>query len=212
MIARYHVLKTRANWVASTSFERRLLNQTFFERILVGEEGVEGAEMTPVYAAVAAWEPRLGAPRHLSRPKEPASTARATKKNPNPAFRGQGSHKAKLVDVIWRLSSPTGPLKTLLDNTRWYAKDATELIPPPDQLQRPIGEQHRQMGWVLAAVEQVLQVHDGPMRAKAVHGAVEARLGRRVSWSSVKGALADHASGPAARFVRVARGTYRLAS
>lgn len=50
-----------ATYLASSPLERRLLNQTFFKRILVGEEGtIEDVELTPVYAALAAWEPDLG--------------------------------------------------------------------------------------------------------------------------------------------------------
>jgi site-specific DNA recombinase len=92
--------KTRtphATYTASTPLERRLLNQTFFKRILVGENGtIESTELTTVYAALASWEPRLGKPRHLT--ALPSPTERANKKNPNPVFRGQGSHNAVLVD------------------------------------------------------------------------------------------------------------------
>jgi hypothetical protein len=49
------------------------------------------------------------------------------------------------------------------------------------------------------------------MRAKDIHAAVEALVGEPVPRSSVKGALADHASGFSRRFVRVARGRYVLA-
>lgn len=53
-----------ATYLASTPLERRLLNQTFFKRILVGEEGtIDSAELTPVYSALSAWEPSLGAPK-----------------------------------------------------------------------------------------------------------------------------------------------------
>jgi hypothetical protein len=69
----------------------------------------------------------------------------------------------------------------------------------------------RRPGWVLKAVAQVLADQDEPMRAKDIHAAVEALLDERVSWSSIKGALADHASGSSCRFVRVSRGRYVLA-
>lgn len=116
------------------------------------------------------------------------------------------------MDVVRRLSNPSGPLKTLLDRARWTAKEPADLIPPPGQGELPIGAQHQRAGWLVEAVEQVLRAHDGPMRAKAVHTAVEAVLGRVVSWSSIRNALADNALGSSPRFVRVARGTYRLAS
>ncbi len=81
----------RATYLASTPLERRLLNQTFFKRILVGEEGtIAGTELTTVYAALATWEPSLGKPRHLS------------KKNPDPIFRGRGSHNDALVGETGR--------------------------------------------------------------------------------------------------------------
>ncbi len=48
------------------------------------------------------------------------------------------------------------------------------------------------------------------MQAKAVHATVETLLGEQVRWSSVKAALAANIAGPSSRFVRVARGRYRL--
>jgi site-specific DNA recombinase len=89
----------RATYLASTPLERRLLNQTFFKRILVGEDGtIEGAELTTVYAALATWEPRLGKPRHLT--ALPSPTKGSSKKNPDPVFRGQGSHNDVMVELV----------------------------------------------------------------------------------------------------------------
>jgi hypothetical protein len=48
------------------------------------------------------------------------------------------------------------------------------------------------------------------MQAHDVHVAVEALLGESVRWGSVKTTLASNIYGPAARFVRVARGRYGL--
>jgi hypothetical protein len=110
--------------------------------------------------------------------------------------------------LVCRLSSPSGPLKTLLEQSRWQAKNACGLTPAPGQ---SVAARHRRAGWVVRAVEQVLAEHGEPMQAKAVHLAVEALLGQAVSWSSVKGALADHVAGRSPRFVRVGRGRYRLA-
>lgn len=46
-----------------TEQERRMLNRLIFERIEIGEEGeVFEAALTPVYAALSAWEPALGQP------------------------------------------------------------------------------------------------------------------------------------------------------
>lgn len=87
-----------ATYLSSTPLERRLLNQTFFKRILVGDEGtIKGAELTTVYAALATWEPSLGRPRHLTALPTPAKGS--NKKNPDPVFRGQGSHNDVLVDA-----------------------------------------------------------------------------------------------------------------
>jgi site-specific DNA recombinase len=87
----------RATYLASTPLERRLLNQTFFKRILVGEDGtIERAELTTVYAALATWEPRLGKPRHLT--ALPSPTKGSNKKNPDPVSWGQGSHNDVMVD------------------------------------------------------------------------------------------------------------------
>jgi hypothetical protein len=72
-------------------------------------------------------------------------------------------------------------------------------------------QRSRRPGWVLTAVVQVLADQEEPMRAKDIHIAVEALVGEPVSWSSIKGALADHTSGSSRRFVRVSRGRYVLA-
>jgi hypothetical protein len=74
-----------------------------------------------------------------------------------------------------------------------------------------IRQRSRRPGWVLAAVVQVLADREEPMRAKDIHTAVEALVEEPVAWSSIKGALADHASGSSRRFVRIARGRYVLA-
>jgi site-specific DNA recombinase len=89
----------RATYLASTPLERRLLNQTFFKRILVGENGtIEGTQLTTVYAALATWEPRLGKPRHLTALPAPANGS--SKKNPDPVFQGQGSHNDFMVELV----------------------------------------------------------------------------------------------------------------
>ena len=97
--------KTRtphATYLASTPLERRLLNQTFFKRILVGDDGeIQSAELTPVYAALATWEPALGKLR-ARRIAHPAAEGRrgARNANPDPVFRGQGSHNVKMVELV----------------------------------------------------------------------------------------------------------------
>lgn len=92
--------KTRtphATYLASTPLERRLLNQTFFKCLLIGDENsVVSAELTPVYAALSAWEPRLGKPRHLQAVPPPAKGSK--KANPDPVSRGQGLHNGRMVE------------------------------------------------------------------------------------------------------------------
>jgi HB1, ASXL, restriction endonuclease HTH domain len=113
--------------------------------------------------------------------------------------------------IARQLSNPSGPLKALLDRTRWDAKDAVSLIPPPAYPPaEPIGAQHRRAGWIVGMIEQVLADRREPMQARAIHAAVQTSLGRSVSWSSVKNALASNVGGTTPRFVRVARGRYRL--
>lgn len=83
------------SYIASTPLERRLLNQALFKRILVGEEGqVLGATLTPIYAALAAWEPDLGTPY------TPATHRSPQRKNPNPDFQGQGSYVEPMVETV----------------------------------------------------------------------------------------------------------------
>ena len=101
-----------ATYLASTPLERRLLNQTFFKRILVGDQRtVESAELTPVYEALSAWEPRLGKPRHLQAVTPPAKGAKSA--NPDPVSRGQGLHSGRMVE-------PTGiePVTSCLQSRR----------------------------------------------------------------------------------------------
>jgi site-specific DNA recombinase len=100
-----------ATYLASTSLERRLLNQTFFERILIGDEGaVEDSELTPVYAALSGWQRGLGRPRHLKAVPTPKGVKKA---NPDPVSRGQGSNNVSLVE-------PTGiePVTSCLQSRR----------------------------------------------------------------------------------------------
>ncbi|HZV72669.1 MAG TPA: hypothetical protein VFF79_03045 [Conexibacter sp.] len=56
---------------------------------------------------------------------------------------------------------------------------------------------------------QILTEVEAPMRAQEIHAAVEVLRGEPVPWSSVKDCLASNV-GPAGRFIRVARGRYRI--
>jgi len=61
--------------------ERRLLNQTFFKRILIGEASeVLGVTLTPAYAAVAEWDESFGQPQT----PEPSQEAQAGLEAPSP--------------------------------------------------------------------------------------------------------------------------------
>jgi hypothetical protein len=66
-------------------------------------------------------------------------------------------------------------------------------------------------GRVIEAIGAVLLFADEPMRAHEIHAAAEALLGEAINSSSVKAALAEHASGTCHRFERVSRGRYRPA-
>ena len=71
-----------AAYLASSPLQRRILNQAFFKRILVGEDNdVLGTTLTPAYAAVASgWVPALGQPIRRS-----AQTAQERAKEAVPA-------------------------------------------------------------------------------------------------------------------------------
>lgn len=85
-----------ATYMASTPFERRILNQAFFKRIEVGEGGeIVRVELTPVYEAFAAWHEPLGRPR---RPKS-RRARRSSGAHPDPVSRGRGSLLNQMVEA-----------------------------------------------------------------------------------------------------------------
>jgi hypothetical protein len=83
---------------------------------------------------------------------------------------------------------------------------ATEMQPAPP-LKSP---RKRERAPILDAVGAVLAEAETPMRAREIHAAVETMRGEPVAWSSVKDCLASNAK-PEGRFIRIARGRYRLA-
>jgi hypothetical protein len=117
-----------------------------------------------------------------------------------------------MVELIGVLSNPVGPLKALLDGAGKEAivPVARGPMAHPVQAARAIGARHRRPGWIVDAIVQVLADRREPMQAREVHAAVEALLGEPVLWGSVKSSLATHVSGSTPRFVRVARGRYKL--
>jgi hypothetical protein len=63
---------------------------------------------------------------------------------------------------------------------------------------------------VLHTVTQVLEQAGQPMRASEIHAEANARLGRPIRWSSVKGILSAYTLGGDRRFRRIRRGVYDL--
>jgi site-specific DNA recombinase len=95
-----------ATYLAGTPLERRILNQIFFKRILVGEDAeILGVSLTPAYAAVAAWQPSFGQPRPTlregRRTVQEAGTAvqGAESTNPGPLLRDQGLNFLQMVET-----------------------------------------------------------------------------------------------------------------
>jgi hypothetical protein len=64
---------------------------------------------------------------------------------------------------------------------------------------------------VLETITCVLERSDRPMRVREIHTAAEKLSGQPLRWTSVKGALAEHASSSERRFRRVRRGVYEIA-
>ena len=99
----------QAAYRAGEPLERRILNQTFFKRILIGEDSeVLGTTLTPTYAAVAAWHPGLGQPQIVSTdgirvPRSALTGLRATldgtRSNPDPSSWDQGLTFERLVET-----------------------------------------------------------------------------------------------------------------
>ncbi len=119
------------------------------------------------------------------------------------------------MDLTGHHSNPPRPLEALLEG-RWDdrveragAKDRPD-GGAAERAGSPIGSGHRRDDWVLEAVLRVLAERKEPMRARDVHGAVEALLGEPVRWGSVKKCLSSSVTGVSPRFARVARGRYAI--
>jgi site-specific DNA recombinase len=86
-----------ATYMASTPLERRLLNQAFFRRILIGEDSeVLGTTLTPVYAALGAWHHPLG--QIPSKNAAPDAKGRQAA-NPGPPSGGNGLPLTPMVEL-----------------------------------------------------------------------------------------------------------------
>jgi hypothetical protein len=119
------------------------------------------------------------------------------------------------MDLSGHHSNPRGPLESLLSAPRGTPRPAvraatTGQASTPSGEVLAIGTRHPRQGRLISAVARVLGVACAPMRAEEVHAAVEALLGERVRRTSVKATLAGNLDGPTPRFVRVARGLYRI--
>ena len=82
---------------------------------------------------------------------------------------------------------------------------------PPAIPRQAVGAAHSRQGRIINAISEVLGEEGAPMQPGEVHEYIEALLGERVRRASVKATLAGNVHGPSPRFVRVARGRYRLA-
>jgi len=60
-LALSRVTKPYEVYTEGTELERRLMNRAIFERIEIGEDAkITGTTLTPIYAALSAWQPSLG--------------------------------------------------------------------------------------------------------------------------------------------------------
>jgi len=119
------------------------------------------------------------------------------------------------MDLTGHHSNPSRPLEALLERRSDDRVERAHAEDRPDgsvaeQAGWPIVSRHRRHDWVLEAVARVLADQKEPMRARDVHGAVEALLGEPVRWGSVKKCLSSNVAGTSPRFVRVTRGRYAI--
>ena len=111
-------------------------------------------------------------------------------------------------------SNPPAPLEALLNDASSDTEATREHSRTCATGARggAIGAAHPRQGRIIDAISQVLSEERDPMQARDVHTRVEALLGEPVRWASVKATLAGNLTGPAPRFVRVARGRYGVSS
>lgn len=112
------------------------------------------------------------------------------------------------MHLVGQCSNPSGPLRAIFDALPdgpivRKAGSLERVAPAPKMLK--LGN-----GVVQAAVVKVLAAADRPMCLAEVRTAVDALLGHPVSKDSVSWCLSTGARGDEPRFVRVARGCYRL--
>jgi hypothetical protein len=99
-----------------------------------------------------------------------------------------------------RLAVELGCLGALHEDLLLRAEaDPRQPRPPPPKTSR-----------VLETVTLVLELAERSMRTREIHAAAEQLFGQPLRWTSVKGAIAGHVSGPERRFRRVRRGVYKI--
>lgn len=218
-----------ATYRASSPLERRLLNQAFFKRILIGEDGeVLGATLTPVYDALAAWHPPLGKTKAETARKTPVDGPKGRKAaNPGRLSGGQGLYLTPMVGSSGHTSNqPADPSDTVLSallavladeevrsRLGVVAQKLATIRQHGDARREPKRQRRRSRrpGWVQAAVVTILTQHGASMQVKDIHAGVEALVGEAVPKSSINAVLSADVRRSSATFVRVAKGHYRLA-
>jgi site-specific DNA recombinase len=89
-----------ATYLVSTPMERRIMNQTFFEKLFIGAEGgVNGVELTAAYQAMAAWDEAFGRYVSAEGGAQPEHTPEGSSENPDPVFQDRGSHLNQMVEA-----------------------------------------------------------------------------------------------------------------
>jgi DNA invertase Pin-like site-specific DNA recombinase len=92
-----------AIYTASSPLERRMLNQTFFKQLFIGEDReVVGVNLTPIYAAFGEWDRTFGLPEaQIVGQVESTDQGFRTEKreNPDPSSLGQGLLLYPMVEL-----------------------------------------------------------------------------------------------------------------
>jgi hypothetical protein len=119
------------------------------------------------------------------------------------------------MDLSGHHSNPPAPLEALLGGAQLHPKTGLETsVDPrthaPGTPVTAVGAAHPRQGRIIDAISKVLAEERHPIQARDVHAQVEALLGEPVRWASVKATLAGNLTGPAPRFIRVARGRYSV--
>jgi hypothetical protein len=137
-----------------------------------------------------------------------ADLAARERRRPSPRGGWAGSTFASMVELIgalWNLD--LAELRRL-----GRLRDKLAAAAPAGLAPKRRVDKRNERGWVLEAVMRVLGGATEPMRMSDVIVKVQAEVGRPVSKSSVENCLCANSRGRRARFSRVGRGRYCLAS